>query len=114
MKRAFCVVVAMALASTVVSAQDAKQAEAGKKLFTSKQCTKCHRIAGVGAKAGGKLDGVASKVSAEDMRRWLTEPAEMEKSLDHKPKLKMSSKMTQLALKETDIAALITYLQTLK
>ena len=33
----------------------------------------------------GKLDGIASKVSAADRQKWLTNPAEMEKALEKKP-----------------------------
>jgi mono/diheme cytochrome c family protein len=99
------------LSATAVSAQDPKQVDAGKQLFTSKACTKCHQIAGHGNKANN-LDGVASKVSPADMRKWLTNPTEMEAKLDHKPKIKMSSKKATLSA--ADIDALIAYLQTLK
>ena len=94
----------------VVSAQDPK-VETGKQLFSSKQCVKCHQIEGRGNKAN-KLDGVASKVSAADMRKWLTNPKEMEATLDHKPKITMSSKKAPLSNGEVD--ALIAYLGTLK
>lgn len=99
------------LSVAVVAAQDAKQADAGKQLFTSKGCTKCHQVAGRGNKTN-VLDGVASKVSAADMRRWLTNPAEMEAKLDHKPKIKMSSKKAPLTNSEID--TLVAYLETLK
>ena len=95
----------------VVSAQDSKQVETGKQLFSSKQCVKCHQVEGRGNKAN-KLDGVATKVNAADMRKWLTNPKEMEATLDHKPKITMSSKKPALANSEVD--ALVAYLQTLK
>ncbi len=69
-------------------------------------------VAGKGYK-DGKLDGVASKVSAEDMRQWLTAPAEMEAKLDQKPKVKMSSRRT-MKLTDAEVAALVAYLRTLK
>ena len=99
------------LSIATLSAMDGKQVEAGKQLFSTKQCTKCHQIEGRGNKAN-KLDGVASKVSADDMKKWLTSPKEMEAKLDHKPKVKMSSKKPTLT--NTDIDALVAYLQTLK
>jgi mono/diheme cytochrome c family protein len=99
------------LSVAAVTAQDAKQADAGKQLFTSKGCTKCHQVAGRGNKAN-VLDGVASKVSAADMKKWLTNPTEMEAKLDHKPKIKMSSKKPTLT--NSDIDALVAYLETLK
>lgn len=101
------------LAAASLSAQDAKKIEAGKQIYNAKECAKCHMIAGKGNKIG-KLDGVASKVSAADMRKWLTAPKEMEAKLDHKPKVKMSSKLDQMKLKDSDIDALVAYLETLK
>jgi len=99
------------LSVAAVMAQDTKQVDAGKQLFTSKGCTKCHQVAGRGNKTN-VLDGVASKVSAAEMKRWLTNPAEMEAKLDHKPKIKMSSKKAPLTNPEID--ALVAYLETLK
>ena len=99
------------LSVAAVIAQDTKQVDAGRQLFTSKGCTKCHQVAGRGNKTN-VLDGVASKVSAADMRRWLTNPAEMEAKRDHKPKIKMSSKKAPLT--NSDIDALVAYLETLK
>lgn len=107
------VAAAVCLAGASLAAQDAKQVEAGKKLYAAKECAKCHQIAGKGNKIG-KLDGVATKVSTADMRKWLTDPLEMEKSLKEKPKLKMSSKIKQMALKASEIDSLMAYLQTLK
>jgi cytochrome c2 len=94
-----------------IRAQDAKKVETGKTLFTSKQCTMCHQIAGKGNKMN-VLDGVASRISAADMRKWLTNPAEMEAKLTKKPPLKMSSK--KAALKDSEVDDLVAYLQTLK
>ena len=99
------------LSIVTLSALDPKQAETGKQLFSSKQCVKCHQVEGRGNKAN-KLDGVASKVSADDMKKWLTNPKEMEAKLDHKPKITMSSKKAPLSTAEVD--ALVAYLQTLK
>ena len=101
------------LLSTGVSAQDAKKIQTGKQLYGSKECAKCHMIAGKGNKIG-VLDHVATKVSADDMRKWLTAPLDMEKTLDHKPKVKMSSKIAQMKLTDADVDALVAYLMTLK
>ncbi len=107
------VVGTLALSGMTLLAQDAKQVDTGKKLFSSKECTKCHQIEGKGNKIN-ILDGVATKVTAADMHKWLTEPAAMEAKLDHKPKVKMSSKIKQLKLNPAEIDALVAYLQTLK
>ena len=46
------------------------------------------------------------------MKKWLTNPKEMEAKLDHKPKITMSSKKAPLTAAEVD--SLVAYLQTLK
>jgi mono/diheme cytochrome c family protein len=94
------------------AAQTATLVEAGRQVYASKQCARCHMVAGRGYK-NGKLDGVASKMSADDMRRWLTAPLEMEAKLDKKPKVKMSSRKT-MHLTDSDVTALVAYLRTLK
>ena len=110
MKGAVVAVLMMCLAGASLGAQDASR---GKKLYDDKDCQKCHQIAGKGNKIG-KLDGIASKMSADEMRRWLTETVEMEKSLAKKPKVKMSSKIKLMNLGAADIDALVAYMQTLK
>ena len=111
MRRIGMAIVFMGALSVGVSAQDPKKIQTGKQLYASKECAKCHMIAGKGNKIG-VLDHVATKVSADDMRKWLTAPVDMEAKLDHKPKVKMSSKKPTLT--NTDIDALVAYLQTLK
>jgi mono/diheme cytochrome c family protein len=101
------------LLAAPVAAQDAKQVQAGKRLYESKECAKCHLIAGKGSKIS-PLDGVASKRSAADIRKWLTATAEMEAALDHKPKVKMSSKIALMKLTDVEVDALVAYLKTLK
>lgn len=96
-----------------VHAQDAKKVQAGKQLYASKECAKCHMIAGKGNKIG-VLDGVAAKITADEMRKWLTAPLDMEAKLDHKPKVKMSSKINLMKLTDADVDALVAYLTTLK
>jgi mono/diheme cytochrome c family protein len=112
MRHLSLVVGVVGLLTPSVSAQSAQLVQAGRQLYASKQCARCHMVAGRGYK-NGKLDGVASKMSADDMRRWLTAPLEMEARLDQKPKVKMSSrKRTQLT--DADVTALVAYLSTLK
>ena len=89
------------------------KADTGQQLFDSKQCSKCHNVAGKGAKIG-KLDGVAAKLSAADLRKWLTATTEMEAKLRTKPVVKMSPKVKALKLTDAEVDALVAYLQTLK
>ncbi|OGN10827.1 MAG: hypothetical protein A3B91_03515 [Candidatus Yanofskybacteria bacterium RIFCSPHIGHO2_02_FULL_41_29] len=110
----FLIAITISMSAVSLSAQDTKKIDAGKKLYTAKECSKCHKIAGKGNRAGSNLDGVASKLSADEIRGWLTNTIEMEKKLEHKPKVKMSSRIAKMNLKDADIEALVAYLQTLK
>ena len=94
------------------SAQTSNAVQAGKQLYASKECDRCHMVGGKGYK-GGKLDGVASKVNASEMRQWLKTPADMEAKLDKKPKVRMSSRKG-MNLTDADVTALVAYLMTLK
>jgi len=100
------------LMTSPVVAQDAKLVQAGKELYAGKTCARCHMVGGRGYKAG-KLDGVAKRMSADDMRKWLTAPADMEAKLDQKPKVRMSSRK-KMHLTDADVSALVAYLMTLK
>jgi len=102
---------AVSLSGATVLAQDAKKIADGKKIYDSKQCAKCHSIAGKGEKIS-PLDGVGTKLSEEDIRHWLKAPTEMEAKLDHKPKVKMSSK--KIVLTDPEIDAVTAYMLSLK
>jgi mono/diheme cytochrome c family protein len=97
--------------ATPLSAQDAKLIEAGTKVYEAQKCATCHQIAGKGNKQY-PLDGVGSKLSAADIRLWITNPAEMEKKLPKPPTLKMSAR--KYNLKDPEIDALVAYMQSLK
>lgn len=93
-------------------AQDApSQAETGRRIYERAKCATCHQI----AKRGNSrypLDGVASRLAARDLRRWLTEPAKMEAALPRMPALRMST--MKYRFDEAELDALVAYLQTLK
>lgn len=93
-----------------VAAERQGAAAAGEKVFTAQKCTICHSLQGKGNK-NGPLDGVGSKLSAAEMREWLTSPVEMAKKQNatRKPPMKSFA-----ALPKEDIDALVAYLQTLK
>jgi cytochrome c2 len=102
--------VSLSVASGVtVAAQDAKLVEAGKKVYVTYKCEKCHRIGEVGSKVS-PLDGVASKMTAEDIHKWLVSPDEMTAKLKKKPKVKMKKQV----YKDGEVDALMAYLLTLK
>ena len=110
------IAVALSLAGTALSAQtpDPKLANEGKKLYATYKCDKCHQIAGRGSKKG-PLDGVGAKLSAADIKRWFTHPAEMEAKLEKKPKGTdaMSYALKSKAIEPAEIDALVAYMQTL-
>jgi mono/diheme cytochrome c family protein len=101
----------MFVLSVSMGAQDAKKIDAGKKVYEAQKCATCHMIAGKGNKMF-PLDGVGAKLSATDIKRWLTHTAEMEAALAKKPAMKMSSKKYEL--KDADLDALVAYLESLK
>jgi mono/diheme cytochrome c family protein len=110
------IAVALSLAGTALSAQtpDPKLANEGKKLYATYKCDKCHQIAGRGSKKG-PLDGVGAKLSAADIKRWFTHPAEMEAKLEKKPKGTdaMSYALKSKNIEPAEIDALVAYMQTL-
>jgi mono/diheme cytochrome c family protein len=112
MKRALALTVvaaAFALFAGVASAQDAK-VEKGKELYASNGCKMCHSIAGVG-NPKGSLDEVGSKLTAADIKAWLTDPAAQtaKTKAERKPAMKLTK-----PLSADDVDALTAYLQTLK
>src|SRR6478672_5776737 len=81
MRRLMLTVAAVAyLSGTALFAQDAKKIADGKKVYDAKECAKCHMIAGKGNKIG-PLDGVGTKLTEADIRKWFTDTAAMEAKL---------------------------------
>lgn len=112
MRRCLPVAVAMLLgAGGWLGAQDSKQIEAGRKIYESQGCAKCHMIAGRGNRIS-PLDGVGDRLSPADIRRWLTHTAQMEDALPKAPAIKMSTR--KYNFNDADLAALVAYLQSLK
>jgi len=99
----FCLAFAAAAA-----AQDAKIAK-GQQLFTDQKCSLCHSIGDKGNKKG-PLDGVASKLSADEIRSWITDA----KGMIAKTKPTRKPEMKAFALPKEDVDALVAYLGTLK
>jgi len=96
--------------SAPASAQSALAAQ-GEKVFAAKKCSVCHLVGGVGNKKSQTLDGVGSKLAAEEIRQWITNAPEMaaKAKADRKPAMKAYSNLTR-----EDLDALVAYLQTLK
>ncbi len=99
---------ALALAAPAMAA-DMAQIEKGKEVYTAQKCKMCHAIEGVGNKKGS-LDGVGSKLSAEELKAWITDAKEMAA----KAKAERKPAMKNYELPEADLEALVAYLSSLK
>ncbi len=84
--------------------------ERGQQVFTAQKCAICHAVAGKG-NAKGVLDGVGTKLSADEIRQWIVNAPEMvaKAKAERKPAMKAYA-----ALPPDDVAALVAYLQSLK
>jgi mono/diheme cytochrome c family protein len=89
-------------------AQDAKVTK-GQQVFADQKCSLCHSIAGKG-NAKGSLDGVGSKLSADDIRAWITDS----KGMTAKTKATRKPEMKAFSLPKEDVDSLVAYLSTLK
>ena len=88
-------------------------AKAGEALYGTKKCATCHQLKGQGNKVAAALDD-AGKLSAADLKLWLTDPAVMEAKLAKKPAMSMAGWLKTAKLTDADVAALVAYMQTLK
>lgn len=102
-----CVSLAIADAA---AAQDAALIKKGQDVYTAQKCAVCHSIGGKGGKAS-PLDGVGAKLSADDIRAWITDPVAMTKKTNSQKKPPMP-KNAKLAA--ADVDALVAYMQSLK
>ena len=95
-------------AAAAAAAQDAKVAK-GQQLFADQKCSLCHAIAGKG-NAKGSLDGIGAKLSADEIRSWITDS----KGMTAKTKATRKPEMKVYTLPKDDVDALVAYLSTLK
>lgn len=106
MKHAVVVLSIVAFAAVLATpalAQDDAVAK-GQAAFAAQKCSMCHAIAGKGNK-NSPLDGVGSKLSADEIRKWIVSPKEM----------KADTKMKAYpSLSAEDLASLVAYLSSLK
>ena len=92
----------------LVRAQDAAK---GEQVYTAQKCSVCHSIAGKGGKQS-PLDGVGSKLSADEIRQWIVDPVAMTKKTGSTKKPPMPAKYSKLPAAELD--SLVAYMQSLK
>jgi mono/diheme cytochrome c family protein len=92
----------------VARAQDAAK---GEQVYAAQKCSVCHSIAGKGGKQS-PLDGVGSKLSADEIRQWIVDPVEMAKKVKSTKKPPMPNKYGKLPA--ADLDSLVAYMQSLK
>jgi mono/diheme cytochrome c family protein len=90
--------------------QDKGQIELGMKVYADQKCSVCHSIAGKG-NVKGPLDDVGSRLTADQMREWMVNPAEMTKKTkaERKPPMRAYP-----SLAKADLDALVAYMLSLK
>ena len=94
--------------AAAAAAQDAKVTK-GQQLFADQKCTLCHSVGDKGNKKGA-LDGVGSKLSADEIRSWITDA----KGMTAKTKATRKPEMKAYTLPKDDVDALVAYLGSLK
>src|SRR5262245_39995636 len=92
------------------AAQDAALIKKGQEVFAAQKCAVCHSIGGKGSKTN-PLDGVGAKLSADDIRAWITDPVGMTKKTNSQKKPPMPK---NAKLMPADVDALVAYMQSLK
>jgi len=102
---------AFMVSATPAAAQDAAQIKRGQEVYAAQKCQMCHAIAGKGNKMN-PLDGVGKKLSADDIKKWITHPAEMTAQTKSTKKPPMPAKYGTLPA--ADLDALVAYMQSLK
>jgi len=101
--------IALFVIPSVATAQDKAQIAKGQQVFTDNKCSVCHSVAGQGNKKG-PLDGVGAKLSADDIRQWITNPTEMAA----KAKAERKPPMKPVTLPKDELDSLVAYVQSLK
>ena len=102
---------AIAVRATGTAAPHQERVDAGRRLYERHKCASCHQIDGRG-NSRFPLDGVAGRLAADDLRRWLTDTARMEAAQARLPAIRMSAMNYRFS--PDDLAALVDYLRTLK
>ena len=98
------------LSAVAASAQDKAQIERGMKVYADQKCAVCHAIGGKG-NAKGPLDDVGSRLTADEIRAWMVNPAEMTKKANaaRKPPMKAYNNLSK-----EDLDAIVAYQLSLK
>ena len=88
-------------------AQDARAT--GEKVYAEQKCSVCHAIGGKG-NAKGPLDEVGSKLTADEIRAWITDA----KGMTAKTKASRKPEMKAYTLTKDEVDGLVAYLSAMK
>jgi mono/diheme cytochrome c family protein len=94
-----------------VAAAQSDEVKRGQEVYSAQKCQMCHAISGKGNKQN-PLDGVGTKLTAADIRLWITHPADMTAKAKSTKKPPMPAKYG--GLPAADLDALVAYLASLK
>ena len=92
--------------AAAASAQDVTRGEA---VFAAQKCGLCHSAAGKG-NPKGPLDEAVGKLSADEIRSWITDA----KGMTAKTKATRKPAMKEFTLPKDDVDALVAYLSSIK
>ena len=79
-------------------------AAAGEQLIADYECRSCHQIDGAGALKGPSLDGITNQLDDVSIRLWLRNPRAV----------KGNTAMPNFHLSDSEIEALVAYLESLE
>jgi mono/diheme cytochrome c family protein len=94
--------------AATAAAQDAAVA-LGEKVYAAQKCAICHSIGGKGNQKG-PLDGVASRLTDEELHAWIVDA----KGMTTKTKAPRKPLMRDYKLPKEETDALVAYMKTLK
>jgi mono/diheme cytochrome c family protein len=107
LRAVICLAILSVSGAASAAANDAK--DQGEKVFADQKCALCHSVGDKGNKKG-PLDGVASKLKADEIREWIVDA----KGMTAKANATRKPPMKAYALPKDDVDALVAYLATLK
>ncbi len=98
------------VASASAQAAAAVPMEKGAAVYAAQKCSMCHALDGKG-QAKGPLDGVGTKLTAEEIRLWIVDPVDMTKktSATRKPAMRAYPN-----LPKADLDALVAFMVSKK
>ena len=107
----FRIVICVAALSVAGAASAAAQGASaqGEKVFAAQKCSLCHSIGGKG-NPKGPMEEAVSKLTADEIRAWITDA----KGMTAKTKATRKPAMKEYALPKGDVDALVAYLSSLK